>query len=198
MIFFIYSKQSNINAYDNTYGDFTLESYNSQKDQYEGKTIYYNIIIEDELYTEYEDNCELCLKRENICITCKNNYTIAENESIKNKTCLIENDVPTEHTDETTQVVTEKQTEVLTEGVTEVVTEKQTEVLTEAKTETLTEKQIEELLETDIQTEKEEKGTIEESYKTCTEPDILDNRCTDGMMKKEQIEKILINLKENY
>ena len=41
-----------IDIIDNTYGEFDEKSYNSQKEKYEGKTIFYNIKIENELSTE--------------------------------------------------------------------------------------------------------------------------------------------------
>ena len=60
-----------IDIINNTYGEFDENSYNSQKEKYEGKTIYYKINIENELSTECVRNCELCLKENNSCITCK-------------------------------------------------------------------------------------------------------------------------------
>ena len=107
--------QKYTNYYDNTYGSFNENSYNAAKDKYEGKTIYLSIKIEEDLFTECEKNCELCLERENNCITCKNNYTIISNGSVPKKICLEETDIPTEKITETTVSETEKQTEKLTD-----------------------------------------------------------------------------------
>ena len=193
--------QNYTNAYDNTYGSFDKDNYNSQKDKYEGKTIYYNILIDEELYTECENNCELCLKRENICITCIYNYTITENESTKNKICLNEKetDIPTEQMTEiitqtekafeSTEVATEKQTEELVQTEkaiesTEVATEKQTEELVQTEkpiesTELATENQTEELVQTEKPIESTELATEKQT-------EILTK--TDIQTEKEEIE----------
>ena len=74
-----------IDKIDKTYGEFDENSYNNQKEKYEGKTIYYNIKIEKELSIECENNCELCLKENNNCITCKYNYSIIDENDVKKK-----------------------------------------------------------------------------------------------------------------
>ena len=67
--------------------DFNESSYNNQKDFYEGKILYYNIIIEKKLIVNCINNCELCLDEDNeYCLTCKFNFTLEEGENnIKKK-----------------------------------------------------------------------------------------------------------------
>ena len=69
------------------YTDKESSTFNNQKSKYEGKTIYYNIIIDRKLKKPCEDeNCEFCLDNNNTisnCILYKNKYNISEdNEGI--------------------------------------------------------------------------------------------------------------------
>ncbi len=96
--------------------DFDESSYNNQIEQYEGKTNFYIIFIENSLQENCEKNCELCLiKNKSICITCKYNYTIIKENDKKKKICLentlINNDIIIEEKKET-EVIVEKNLEV--------------------------------------------------------------------------------------
>ena len=77
-------------------GSFNIQDYNEQIEQYEGKTIYYNVIVEEDLYyNECGNNCDLCYNQnKKYCIICKNsNYTnIFDNFKIKYKNCLKDDD----------------------------------------------------------------------------------------------------------
>ena len=66
--------------------------FNKEIGKYEGKTIYYNIILENDLLTNCQiKNCDLCVKDLEICITCKYNSTFVINDNkIYNKTCIDE------------------------------------------------------------------------------------------------------------
>ena len=69
----------------------TLADYDThmKENNYEGKIIYYNIIIENDLDTVCGTNCKLCLKKNKYCITCKNDKFIIKKNKKKKFVLLI-------------------------------------------------------------------------------------------------------------
>ena len=132
----------------NNYNNYTesIEGENDsdffEKQNYTGRSSYYNIKLTKELSPTCQDmNCDLCYKNAiDHCITCKFNFTISENSENPFKQCLLpETDLITE---QTTEELTEGKTEPLTERITNILTEKET-LLTEKLTEISTEKKTE-------------------------------------------------------
>ena len=71
---------------NDSYGD-DEEIFNSQKEIYIGRTSYYNLILDQKLFSNcLNDNCGLCLSDESTCIVCRyNNFTFDEQNK---KICL--------------------------------------------------------------------------------------------------------------
>ena len=91
-----------------------------------------------------------------------------------------------------------KITNALTEGKIESTLVKSVDVPTSQITEKVEEKEYKEITEklkikTDIITEK-----IKDEENSCSEKDIIKNKCTEGLMNEEQIEHLFKDLKENY
>ena len=63
-----------------------------EKEEYTGRLNYYNIILNHELTSICENNCELCYKESiNYCLTCKYNFSLyKENGEIKKNCHTIE------------------------------------------------------------------------------------------------------------
>ena len=81
--------------------------------QYSGRLNYYNIILKNELSTVCDNNdCALCLRNnKNYCITCKYIYNISKDDNEQYyKICQHE---------EFTEIMTEKQSDIITEKTTE-------------------------------------------------------------------------------
>ena len=135
-----------------TFGDDTESTYfNNQKSDYESKILNYNIVINETLEKQCEiENCELCLQKQNYCITCKFKYDIIyeEEENIFRKNCL-----PKEKSD--------IQSNELSEIISNI---------------------------NGIETEKA-------TTKNCTHIQIY-NKCIDGEVTNEQLEKIFQQFKE--
>ena len=189
-----------------TYGnDIESTIFDSQKSEYESKILNYNIIINETLKKQCSiDNCELCLRNQDYCITCKFKYEISRRPKLKN--CLPEeksdfqeiefseiisnNIIETETTEMKTNsptiMLTEKQTVSINEIETiEMKTNSPTIILTEKQTNS--KKEIETTESENAMTEKENLTyKIEESKKTCTNLQILNNECGDGIVKNEQ------------
>ena len=77
---------SQINTYisdiDNSYGNEIEENY-YEKNEFIGKSAYFNLTIEENLTSICNDKCSLCyMKNINYCVTCKYNYTFNNNEKI--------------------------------------------------------------------------------------------------------------------
>ena len=77
---------SKINEYtsdlDKTYYSSKEEAY-YQKSEYIGRSIFYNISIKEDLFSQCDDKCSLCYKRDfNSCIICRYNYTFNGEEKI--------------------------------------------------------------------------------------------------------------------
>ena len=69
---------------DTNYGDDNEEIYNSQKELYIGKTLYFNSYLNEDLTKDCNNiGCDLCLlNNKNYCVTCKYNFTFLDNEKI--------------------------------------------------------------------------------------------------------------------
>ena len=145
------------------------------QEQYIGRLSYYYIKSEIEFSFGSDcegDNCKLCGRNtKTYCYVC--NYKFTES-STNGKTCK------EQETDEieTTVPMTEKLTEPITEKYTEPITEKATEKITEKITEQLTD-QI----------------TL---INGCSEQDILNNKCSDGSLTEELLNKLYTQLKNDY
>ena len=122
-------------------GENDSDFFENQKQNYTGRSSYYNIKLTEELSHTCQDiNCDLCYKNAtDHCITCKFNFTIPENSENSFKQCLPETDLITE---QSTESLTEGKTESLTERITNILTDKET-FLTDKLTEISTEKTTE-------------------------------------------------------
>ena len=149
------SYQNDINYYTNKSGNDTEETYNSQKDIYVGRVIYYTIKLEKNLVNNCQNiSCELCLEdNTTYCITCKNEFEIFEIEDkIEYKNC-IDKDLNEE----------------------------------ENKTQN----------KEDEQSEKEETFKIPDEI-ICTNDQILNGECKEGIMTEKQISECYNQLKDEY
>ena len=85
------NKNNYINNIDNSYDDIFL-SKNFSIENYKGKIVYYNLILNKNLTKECNNEyCEFCLLEEkNYCIICKNKYNFFDstNNHKFNKTCF--------------------------------------------------------------------------------------------------------------
>ena len=108
---------------------------------------------------------------------------------------------PTESiTEKPTESITEKPTESITEKPTEPITEKPTEPITERPTEPITEKLTEKITEemTEFITEKKVELKTEEIKNDCSIDNILNNKCDEGSVSEEQMEKLYDKIIEDY
>jgi len=63
--------------------------------EYIGKTAYFKIIKDEFLSTDcVDEECSLCIERDNKCITCKNDFTITEGEKICKPTPISISTIP--------------------------------------------------------------------------------------------------------
>ena len=120
--------------------------------QYTGRLTYYNLILNKQLTSSYcTTNCDLCLiEQNNVCITCKNNFSIFKDNDRYTKIC--HNEIKTESTQiatseiissyinqKTTDKITVLSTKYYISPTTEMITEKMT-IFTTPTTEMVTEK----------------------------------------------------------
>jgi len=157
------------------------------KNNYTGRSTYYNIKLTEELSPECEDtNCDLCYKntREH-CITCKFNFIPSENSEIFFKQCFPP--VTDLITEQTSEALTEGKIESLTERKTNIFTEKET-FLTEKITETITPKfnEIETQKPTEIDIEKTTEIINDETNKITTQKqiEIVNEKTTEIITQK--------------
>ena len=168
------------------------EIFNSQRKQYIGKTIYYKIILDEDLSINCEDpKCALCLERNKSCITyIQNTYITTETENPKSLILEFQTEKRTEPIiEEKTEIKTEKRAEPIIEDETEIKTEKKTEPIIEDETEIKTEKKTEPIKEdkTEIKTELIDDKT---EFNACSQEEIINNECKNGRINDEQIKKI--------
>jgi len=71
---------------DTKYGDDNEEIYNKQKELYIGKTIYFNVYLNEELTRNCNIGCDFCLLNNiNKCVICKYNFSFINNDKICQK-----------------------------------------------------------------------------------------------------------------
>ena len=98
-------------------------------------------------------------------------------------------------TEKITEYLTESITEQMTDPITEKITEKASETIAERITEQLTERINEKVTEKLIEKITEE---IKNDDNSCTKQDILNNKCSEGLISEEQLNKLYIELKQDY
>ena len=196
---------------DETWG-YDYSEADLPKNQYIGRLSYYYIQLNNELSLNSctDPNCKICKKNSpTYCLTCLYNFTFSETIG---KICFEPELIPTTiittepHTEALTEPPTEPPTQPPTEPPTEPQTYPPTESPTEEYSEQITEQTImksfdsmSELIEnkTDeiIQTYSEE--TINDEN-NCFENDILNNKCSQGHLNEEQVNKLYTQIKDNY
>jgi len=164
-----------INYYVHTYPEeeniTDREIFNSQRQQYIGKSIYYKVILEENLSIKCGDpECALCFENNKTCITYAQ-YIEIVTESEYPQTSSIE-------------IQTEKSTETIIQDISEIKTD-----LIDNKTEKSTEpiKEDKSEIKTDLIDNKTE-------FNTCSQDEIINNECKNGRINDEQIKKIYDNL----
>ena len=90
---------SHINDYisfiDNDYGNNQLENEGYQQMEYIGRSVYFNLTINEDIISNCNDKCLLCYKRDiNYCVICKYNYTFSNNEKKCFANPLLETTIP--------------------------------------------------------------------------------------------------------
>ena len=164
-------------------GDDNKENFN--KKTYSGRLSYYNLYLNDKLTTSCTDNCGLCYDNEEKgCIVCNSNYNLKnDSNGIKNKICfgqeIEETEIPSDDStydissNKLTDIISDIQTEELTETSTEEISVTPTEEITETSTEEMSDILTEEI--TEIPTEKISDNLIENIS------DKLTNKITDQL-----------------
>ena len=183
----------------------TSTTFNKGKDFYKSRVLYYSINIEENLETQCTDhNCELCLQnKKNFCITCKYNYTIYNNNDIKEKIChpsgLIETTIIyTTNLIQTTEIETTQliektdikmeETELKEPDTTQIIEDEALYIKDTRTIEIIENQDINELT-----TNNKEKDESE----NCSKEKILKNECEGGTMNNEQVGEVYDSIKEN-
>ena len=164
-------------------GDTESIGFNNKREKYEGKTIDYIIILENNLKNQCSDeNCELCIDDiDNKCITCRDKYKITEENNGKIKQCFPQELVSDIHEIETKEIHTDS---TIMNEMTEFYSDKtKINESSEIKSDTIKE----------IITQ----GIEDSNTKICTKEEILNNECNDGSMKNEQLGELFNEIKND-
>ena len=99
-----------------TYGDDNEELFNAQKNRYIGKSIYYNIILSEDLTNNCKNlNCTLCFKKNVSCITYRPYLEVTNEFKETDKTTFYQTEMITNKIGNSTEFIeTEKNTELST------------------------------------------------------------------------------------
>ena len=106
-----------------TYGDDNEELFNAQKNRYIGKSIYYNIILSEDLTNHCKNlNCTLCFKKNVSCITYRPYLEVTNKFKETEKATFYQTEMVTNKIDNSTEFIeTEKNTYYQTELSTNII-----------------------------------------------------------------------------
>ena len=200
------------------FGDDNEEYFNSQKNEYIGRTSYFNIYLKDNLDTECNKNCKLCLKdKPDFCITCNNNYYFElNNDGTKTKICNqteLDNEsssIPSSYIEsseeescssdeKSSSTVQEQEEKEESQNESDEVGEKEDEIESEKEIEKSSESKKESESEKEYEKDKEKDSKTENivNKKNCTVEGIIDNLCRNEEINNEITQKIYNRLKQD-
>ena len=181
--------------------------YDFKKENYEGRLTYFNIKLNRELTSECPNNCDICLNSQKVyCISCKFNYSSTIINGITTKTCFsqpIIEDTTNFFVEETPEIITEKETNDISDKNTEKITiEKETNYISDINIEEITNRNNDrnpiKIIEDTKIIDKNPEEINEKIQKSCENEDVLNNKCQKGIITEKQIEELNIKIKEDY
>ena len=110
--------EPDIETYNNytEYNEYEDEGALFEKNHYNGKLAYYNVLLNKELTIVCGDNCDLCLKENtSYCITCKSEFSMSEDNTTKICKEVEKTDINEEKTDITTDINEKEKTDITTD-----------------------------------------------------------------------------------